>query len=409
MPHHLNVTSEIGQLETVVVHRPGPEIDNLTPDSMTALLFDDIPYLPTMQQEHDRFVEILRERGVDVLYVRDLLAQALAEESVRLRFLDAFLAESGARETRVFPLLQRHLSSLAPLDLVDTLIAGVARRDLPAERPEHLSDLVTEPSPFFLDPMPNLYFTRDPAAVIGGGVAVSRMRWPARQRESLFMHYIAHHHPLMQGAPVWYERPHAASIEGGDELVLSPEVLCVGISERTSAEAVELLARRLLGGSSGFRSILAVEIPKLRSCMHLDTVFTQVDVDKFTLHPTILGGARQMHAFVLDLDSHGDLRITPRDGLEAVLRSSLGLTEVDLIPCGGGDLVAASREQWNDASNTFAVSPGVVLTYDRNRVSNAVLRQHGVEVIEVPSSELSRGRGGPRCMSMPLRRRPLFA
>ncbi len=407
MSRLVSVTSEIGLLEAVVVHRPGREIDNLTPDYMTSLLFDDIPYLPAMQREHDSFVEVLKQRGVDVFYLQDLVKASLQDEAVRERFFGQFLVESGVQETRAFSRLKAHLLGLPAEELVETLMAGVAKRDVVDDSRGHLSDLVADQSPFYLEPMPNLYFTRDPAAVIGAGLSLSSMRWPARRRETLLMQYVAHHHPIFQGVPIWFDREHISPMEGGDQLVLSPDVLFVGISERTSADAVEMLARRLLGRPQGIRALVAVELPKLRSCMHLDTVFTQVDVDKFTVHPDVLEGARHLNLFVLDQGPGGDLRIWPHADLGGLLKSLLHLSEVDLIPCGGGDRVAASREQWNDASNTFAVAPGTVLAYDRNSVSNAVLRRHGVTVIEIPSSELSRGRGGPRCMSMPLRRRPV--
>ncbi len=409
MNQEVSVTSEIGLLEAVVVHRPGREIDNLTPDAMTSLLFDDIPYLPAMQREHDRFVEVLLQRDAQVLYLKDLVRDSLRDEAVRDAFLDQFLRESGVQETRVFSRLKAHLLSLATADLVETLMAGVARRDLAEGSREHLSDLVADQSLFHLEPIPNLYFTRDPAAVIGQGLSLSSMRWPARRRETLLMQLVAEHHPLFRDLPIWFDRKHVAPMEGGDQLVLSPEVLFVGISERTSADAVEHLARRLLAAPGTMRTVVAVEIPKLRSSMHLDTVFTQVDLDKFTIHPDVLAGGRRLGLFVLDRGPDEELRIRPHDDIQSLLKSLLHLPEVDLIPCGGGDRVAASREQWNDASNTFAVAPGVVLAYDRNTISNAVLRRHGVEVIEIPSSELSRGRGGPRCMSMPLRRRPIAA
>ncbi len=405
MQHKVSVTSEIGQLEAVVVHRPGGEIDNLTPDVMSSLLFDDIPYLPAMQTEHDRFVEVLRQHGVEVLQLHDLTTASLQDSGVRGRFLDQFLRESGVQETRAFARLKAHLLGLPVAGLVATLTAGVAKRDVPEQSRGHLSDVVADQSPFHLEPLPNLYFTRDLAAVIGQGLSLSSMRWPARRRETLFMQYIARHHPLFRGLPIWFDREHISPMEGGDQLVLSPDVLFVGISERTSADAVEMLARRLLATPGGIRKLVAVEIPKLRSCMHLDTVFTQVDIDKFTIHPDVLEGAKHLNLFVLDRDRRGDLRIERHERLEAVLKALLHLTSVDLIPCGGGDRVAASREQWNDASNTFAIAPGTVLAYDRNSISNDVLRRHGVTVIEIPSSELSRGRGGPRCMSMPLRRR----
>jgi arginine deiminase len=253
--------------------------------------------------------------------------------------------------------------------------------------------------------MPNLYFTRDPAASIGNGLSINKMREPARRRESLFMQYIIKHHPRFAGhdVPVWLDRDFGFSIEGGDELVLSDEVVAIGISARTSARATEKLALNLFKKQDSIKKVVAVEIPKCRAFMHLDTVFTMVDYDKFTIHPEIQGPQGNMNIYILERGSDEEhAKITHRTNLQETLKEVLHLDELVLIPCGGGDEIAASREQWNDGSNTLAIAPGVVVTYDRNYISNALLRQHGIEVIEILSSELSRGRGGPRCMSMPI-------
>jgi len=226
----------------------------------------------------------------------------------------------------------------------------------------------------------------------------------------LFMQYIINHHPRFVGhdVPVWLDRDFGFSIEGGDELILSDEVVAIGVSARTSARAIEKLALNLFKKQDGFKKVVAVEIPKCRAFMHLDTVFTMVDYDKFTIHPEIQGPQGNMNVYILEKgvdDQH--VNITHRTNLQEALKEVLGLNELILIPCGGGDEIAASREQWNDGSNTLAIAPGVVVTYDRNYISNELLRQHGIEVIEISSSELSRGRGGPRCMSMPIVREDL--
>ncbi len=263
--------------------------------------------------------------------------------------------------------------------------------------------------PFYLDPMPNLYFTRDPAASLGDGLSINHMTFPARQRESFFMETIINYHPRFadQGLHVWRDRDQPGRIEGGDELVLSDTVIAIGVSERTSAGAIEDIARRLFERKSGFEKVLAIRIPHNHAMMHLDTVFTMINHDQFTVHPGILGEGGQIDTWTITEDQTGDLHVNHHSDLKQVLKDVLGLAEIDLIPTGGGDPLIADREQWNDGSNTLAIAPGVVVTYNRNYVSNQVLREHGLKVLEVLSSELSRGRGGPRCMSMPLVREDL--
>lgn len=289
--------------------------------------------------------------------------------------------------------------------MVDKVMSGILKKEIEASKRTHLYELMEDHYPFYLDPMPNLYFTRDPAASIGNGLSINRMREPARRRESLFMQYIINHHPRFSGhdVPVWLNRDYGFPIEGGDELVLSNEVVAIGVSARTSARAIERLALNLFEKQDSIKKVVAVEIPKCRAFMHLDTVFTMVDYDKFTIHPEIQGPQGNMNVYILEkgLDNE-HAKITHRINLQEALKEVLHLDDLVLIPCGGGDEIAASREQWNDGSNTLAISPGVVVTYDRNYISNDLLRQHGIEVLEIGSSELSRGRGGPRCMSMPI-------
>lgn len=402
----LHITSEIGKLKTVLLHRPGAELENLTPDYLTDLLFDDIPYLKVAQAEHDQFAQALRDRGVETLYLDQLAAEALTDGGLREQFVDEMLQASKQGDARVAESLKRYLLDLEPAGMIRKIMAGVRKSEVTVEQAgaHQLHELLSNSYPFYLDPMPNLYFTRDPAATIGHGLTINRMHWPARRRESLFMEYIISHHPRFaeHDIPVWYDRSNRFSMEGGDELVLSKEVMAIGISERTTAEAIERMAAKLFAGSS-FRKILAIEIPKSHAFMHLDTVFTMVDYDKFTIHPAILDGGGNLSIFVLEPgEQAAEIRIHHLNNIQLALQEALGLEHVELLPCGGGDPIAAAREQWNDGSNTLAIAPGVVVTYDRNYVSNQLLRDHGLEVIEVPGSELGRGRGGPRCMSMPL-------
>lgn len=405
MKHPLHITSEIGELRTVLLHKPGREVENLTPEYLERLLFDDIPYLPAIQKEHDYFANALRNRGIEVVYLEKLAAEALKTDEIRIQFVEDILTESKANVSDAYVHLKEYLLSLSNEKLIETVMAGIRKNEIQEEKKTHLYEVMEDKYPFYLDPMPNLYFTRDPAAVIGDGISINRMSRGARRRESLFMEYIMKYHPRFaaHNIPRWFNRDSRFSIEGGDQLVLSKEVIAIGVSDRSTAQAIERLALNLFAEQQQFKKVLAIEIPKSRAFMHLDTVFTMVDYDKFTIHPAIQGPHGEMRIFILEPDEEaGKVKIQERSNLVKTLQEVLELPEVTLIPCGGGDAIASAREQWNDGSNTLAIAPGVVVTYDRNYVSNELLRSHGIEVIEVLSSELARGRGGPRCMSMPL-------
>lgn len=409
MSSPIHVYSEIGKLKTVMLHRPGKELENLAPDILHRMLIDDIPYLKIAQEEHDAFAHVLRQQGIKVLYLEDLLAESLTDEKVRRAFLDQLLDESSIKKQDLLhQLLLNYLQELPTKEMVKTVIAGIRKSAIHNSTPS-LADLAEDPDyPFYLDPMPNVYFTRDQQAAIGSGMTINRMTFRARRRESLFMETILKNHPDFKNAtiPVWRDRYHHGRLEGGDELVLNNHVLAVGISQRTSATAITDLAHNLFGHSS-YDTILAIKIPHNHAMMHLDTVFTMINYDQFTVHPFILDKAGKIDIYVLQPDDHNGVKITEKNDLVQVLKENLHLSELDLIPTGGGDPIAAPREQWNDGSNTLAIAPGEVVTYDRNYVSNDLLRKHGIIVHEIRSSELSRGRGGPRCMSCPLIREDL--
>ncbi|MED3579028.1 arginine deiminase [Bacillus thuringiensis] len=410
MKHPIHVTSEIGELQTVLLKRPGKEVENLTPDYLQQLLFDDIPYLPIIQKEHDYFAQTLRNRGVEVLYLEKLAAEALVDKKLREEFVDRILKEGQADVNVAHQTLKEYLLSFSNEELIQKIMGGVRKNEIETSKKTHLYELMEDHYPFYLDPMPNLYFTRDPAASVGDGLTINKMREPARRRESLFMEYIIKYHPRFakHNVPIWLDRDYKFPIEGGDELILNEETIAIGVSARTSAKAIERLAKNLFSRQNKIKKLLAIEIPKCRAFMHLDTVFTMVDYDKFTIHPAIQGPKGNMNIYILEKGSDEEtLKITHRTSLMEALKEVLGLSELVLIPCGGGDVIASAREQWNDGSNTLAIAPGVVVTYDRNYVSNTLLREHGIEVIEVLSSELSRGRGGPRCMSMPIVRKDI--
>lgn len=403
----IQVYSEIGTLKTVLLHRPGGELNNLTPDWMEDLLFDELPFLQEAQKEHDAFAEILRGRGVEVLYLEQLLADVIAEEEVRKNLISDFLDECELRVEKEKALLRNFLEEQpTPQALVEAMMAGTRRSVLPAFERVTLREKILDQKPFAALPMPNLYFTRDPFSFVGRGVALSHMWSMVRNRETLFGKYIFQYHERFQakGLPRWYDRGERFSLEGGDVLVLSEEVIAVGLSQRTKPEAIETFARKILFSEEPFQRILVFHIPSKREFMHLDTVFTMVDRDLFTLHPLIQD---PLQVFCLRRDGN-QMRVEDERGkLDAILGRHLKQDRIRLLPCGGQDPLDAAREQWNDGSNTLAIAPGEVVVYDRNRVTNQILREAGVRVHEMPSGELSRGRGGPRCMSMPLWREAL--
>ena len=397
----LHNTSEIGRLRRVMLHRPGKELENLMPEYLERLLFDDIPYLKVAQAEHDAFADCLRDNGAEVVYLRDLVAETIAEPEVRQELVEQFLDEAEITGHRIREILRDYFAIMSGEHLVDAMMAGVRKSDVRGFETGKLSDYLSFRSddyPFIIDPMPNLYFTRDPFATIGTGVSLHRMHTVTRNRETLFGKFIFQYHPLYKDAPKWYDRGESSSLEGGDILILSPEVIAVGISQRTQEDSIDKFAHTVLSISRTFKKILAFDIPKTRSFMHLDTVFTMVDRDKFTVHPNIL---REITVFVMELVD-GRVHIQEEQGrLEDILKEHLGLDQATLIKCGSDSPIDAAREQWSDGSNTLAIAPGEVVVYERNYVTNRILEDNGITVHTIPCSELSRGRGGPRCMSMP--------
>ena len=402
----INVKSEIKPLKKVLLHRPGNELLNLTPDTLERLLFDDIPYLTVAQEEHDQFARILRDNGVEVVYLEDLMTETLDfNPEIRDSFIKQYIYEAGVRTPKYRTLVYEFLSSIdSNRKLVLKTMEGINIKEVvleKAKKGKSLVDMVEPDSQFIADPMPNLYFTRDNFASVGNGITLHKMYSETRSRETIYAEYIFNYHPDYKDVPKYYDRYNEYNIEGGDILNLNDKVLAIGISQRTSANAIEIFAKNVFKDpTSTIETILAFNIPTSRAFMHLDTVFTQIDYDKFTYHPGIMGSLKVYEIKKGEKDD--DINVKARSGsLEKILEEYLG-RDIILIPCAGGDMVSAEREQWNDGSNTLAIAPGVVIVYDRNSVTNEVLRRFGIKVIEMRSAELSRGRGGPRCMSMPL-------
>lgn len=391
----INVYSEIGRLKKVLLHRPGSELDNLIPSLLEELLFDEIPWLEMAQKEHDAFAATLRDLGVEVVYLEELMADVIKDPKVKAEFLNQFLEESRLYSSSKKQAVYEYLDAMSDIDLIKKTMAGIRATEIQLNR-VRLVDLI-DTYPYVCNPMPNLYFTRDPFACIGDGVSINHMKTNTRNRETIYGHFIFKYHPDFKDTPQLYGRDNSLPIEGGDILVLTDSIVAIGVSERTRPEAVEKIAKKLFK-TTKFDTVLAVHIPNKRAFMHLDTVLTQVDYDKFTVHGGIEGPT---NVYELTAD-HGRIKIKQiNDNLENILSHYLG-KKITLIKCGGGDYIDSRREQWSDGANTLAIAPGEVIVYDRNSVTNKALKEYGIKTHVIPSSELSRGRGGPRCMSMPL-------
>ena len=393
-PTH-GVDSEVGRLRTVMLHRPGPELQRLTPRNNDKLLFDGIPWVARAQDEHDAFAQALRDRDVEVLYLTDLLTETLESEAARRHAIAGAMQNLHLGDTlRTY--LDSALHDQAPAELATFLTAGVRNDEV---RGGHglVTSLLTYDD-FVIDPLPNLLFTRDSSVWIGDRVAITSLAMPARSRESQLTELIYTDHPRFAGSPKihGWRREH---VEGGDVLLLAPGVLAIGVGERTTPAGVERLARQVLADGSA-HTVLAVPIAQERATMHLDTVCTMVDVDKIVMYPNV---ADHLTAHAVTAAEDGTLLV---EDAEPFLVAAAKAMEIDTLHQidTGLDPVTAEREQRDDGNNTLAVAPRVAVAYERNVETNARLEDAGIEVIAISGSELGSGRGGPRCMSCPITR-----
>ncbi|GAA3280859.1 arginine deiminase [Dactylosporangium vinaceum] len=395
----MSVTTEVGRLVTVLLHRPGAELSRLTPRNNDSLLFDGIPWVGRAQEEHDTFAAALRAHGVEVLYVADLLAEALAIEAARAEVSTAVLADFRLGDT-LREKVGSYLAELSPAELATTLVAGLSRSELGVGRASGppapdlgLVHALMAPGDFVIDPLPNLLFTRDSSVWIGPQVAVTSLAMHARSRETTLTHAIYRHHPRFAGTTLLYE-PTLEHLEGGDVLLLAPGVIAVGVGERTRPAGAERLAKRCFAAGLA-HTVLVVPIAQERATMHLDTVCTMVDVDAVVMYPNI---ATTLQAWTVTASSCTG----PAPFLTAAA-AAMGIDTLRVIDTGL-DPVTAEREQWDDGNNTLALAPRLCVAYERNVETNAQLERNGIEVIRIPGSELGSGRGGPRCMSAPINR-----
>jgi arginine deiminase len=397
--------SEVGRLATVMLHRPGNELKRLTPRNNDRLLFDGIPWVSRAQEEHDAFAETLRHRGVEVLYLTELLTETLESELARNHAITSALSGLHLGDTMRRYLAQA-LRDLAPAELTDVLTAGIRNDEV---RGGHgLVTSLLDPHDFLVDPLPNLLFTRDSSVWVRDRVAVTSLAMPARKRETQLTELIYTEHPRFAGTRKIHGW-HNEHVEGGDVLLLAPGVIAVGVGERTTPAGVERLARQVFHAELA-HTVLAVPIAQERATMHLDTVCTMVDVDKIVMYPNVADSLTAYAVTVVDRagDTDADLVLQVAEAEPFLVAAAKAMSIDTLHQIDTGlDPVTAEREQWDDGNNTLAISPRVAVAYERNIETNSRLEEAGIEVVAISGSELGSGRGGPRCMSCPVSRDPL--
>jgi arginine deiminase len=393
----MGVTSEVGRLRTVLLHRPGAELSRLTPRNSADLLFDGVPWVGRAQEEHDAFAQALRDHGVEVLYLQQLLAEALESPAARADVVGAAVAAPIVGPS-LATTLRKWLLELSSEELAEHLIAGLTHAELPAHGPEGVVARLAGSTEFVVPPLPNVLFTRDSSVWVDDHVAVTSPSMRARQREATLTRALYQHHPRFSESPLLYGGSREeAWFEGGDVLLLSPGVVAVGVGQRTTPAGVEAFALRAFDAGVA-STVLAVPIAQERATMHLDTVCTMVDRDAVVMFPAV---ADTLAAWTITADGIND----PEPFLVAAAKA-MGVDELRVVDTGL-DPVTAEREQWDDGNNTLAIAPGLVVAYERNVVTNQALEAAGIDVVRIAGSELGSGRGGPRCMSCPVVREPL--
>jgi len=402
-PH--GVDSEVGTLQTVMLHRPGNELKRLTPRNNDKLLFDGIPWVSRAQAEHDAFAQALRDRGVEVLYLTELLIEALASAPAREHAIQGVTSQLHLGDT-LAAYLTGFLHDLAPDELAGVITAGLRNDEVRGGFGLVTSLLASDD--FIVDPLPNLLFTRDSSVWIRDRVAITSLAMPARKRETQLTQLIYTEHPRFVGTPTIHGWHHE-NVEGGDVLLLGPGVLAVGVGERTTPAGAERLARQVFGAGLA-HTVLAVPITQERATMHLDTVCTMVDVDKIVMYPNVADSLQAYAVTVAERNGAKDtdfvLEVAPAEPFLVAAAKAMRIDTLHQIDTGL-DPVTAEREQWDDGNNTLALAPRLAVAYERNDGTNDRLEEAGIEVIRIAGSELGSGRGGPRCMSCPVSRAPL--